>query len=231
MWNKGAVSANDLPRTSEPPVAHPLASELARELASRREPVRVLVLGVGSGRNFPVLADARAHVEAVEEDDARRRDVAERFPLADVRRASYAGPYPFPSGFTGALSTHALLHGRPAGIASAIEAVRSALEPGGYFFATLGSTRDPRYGAGRRIEDATFAATAGAEAGVEHSFFDERAVRALFANFASAQFAEVGAAETAGRWAHSEADARTLVHWFVRARAGNPRSASDARER
>ncbi len=230
MSNKGAVSANDLPRASEPPVAHPLARELAQELASQTQPVRVLVLGVGSGRNLSVLLAGRAHVQAIEEDDARFRDVSERFPLADVRHASYAGPYPFANGFAGALSTHALLHGRRARIASAIEAVRAALAPGASFLATLGSTRDPRFGVGHEVEDGTYVPTAGPEAGVEHSFFDEAAVRSLFLGFASAQIAEVSASETAGRWAHSEADASTLVHWFVRARVGHPRSASDARE-
>ena len=69
------------------------------------------------------------------------------------------------------------------------------------------------------VEDDTFAAVTGSEIGVEHSFFDETAVRDLFVRFELTDLSEVSAAETAGRWAHSEADASTLVHWFVRARA------------
>jgi hypothetical protein len=97
--------------------------------------------------------------------------------------------------------------------------VRTVLSPGGDFFTTLGSTRDPRYGEGERGDDGAFTRASGPEAGVAHAFFDEAAVRALFAGYEIVALTEERAAETAGRWAHTEAEAHTLVHWFVRARA------------
>ena len=212
------MSANDFTRTSEPPVAHPLALELARIVATQTPPPRVLVLGVGSGRNLPVLLATGARVEAIEDDPARLRDVVLRFDRPDVRAGRYGGPYPFASGFAGALSTHALLHGSRATIADAISAVRAVLAPGGHFFTTLGSTRDPRYGTGRRLEANTFAASEGSEAGIPHVYFDETRARELFAGFELEALDLVDAAETAGRWAHSVAEARTLVHWFAHAR-------------
>jgi hypothetical protein len=59
----------------------------------------------------------------------------------------------------------------------------------------------------------------GPEAGVPHVFFDETAVRDLFSAYEITALNHVRAAETAGRWAHTEAEASTLVHWFVHARA------------
>lgn len=220
MLKRRTVSDIDLTRASGPPVPHPLALELARFLANRTLPVRALVLGAGSGRNFPALLATGATVAAIEDDPERFRLAVARFGKLGVRSiiASYAGPYPYRHRFTGALSTHALLHGRPSTIIAAVAAVEASLVRGGCFFTTLGSTSDPRYGTGRRIDDNTFAAASGAEAGVPHVYFDEAAVRTLFAAFEIDDIAERSASETAGRWAHSESEAETLVHWFVRVR-------------
>ncbi len=215
------MNATDLTHAPEPPVAHPLAAELALILDAALGPARVLVLGAGSGRNLPILLASGAEVFVLDEDPQRVRDVAKRFSPGNLRSAhgSYAAAFPFAAGFAGVLSTHALLHGSPTSVAAALAAVRAALRPGGRFFTTLGSRRDPRYGTGLRVAENTFAAEAGPEAGVPHVFFDEAAVRRLFIDFELDALQEACAAETAGRWAHSEQEASTIVHWFVRARA------------
>jgi hypothetical protein len=209
----------DTPTVPEAPPAHPLALDLAERLASGQGE-RVLLLGIGSGRSVPPFLAIGARVDALEDDAERARAAAVRFaaePRVRVVRARYVGPFPVAGGLMGALSTHALLHGTPSSVAAAVAAVRNRLRPGAPFFATLGSTRDPRFGRGVRLDEATFAPETGGEAGVPHVYYDETRARALFAAFAVESLVETAAAETVGRWAHDDADAATIVHWFVRA--------------
>jgi len=199
-------------------VPHPLARELARGLEAG---ARVLLLGVGSGRNVPPLLAADARVDVLEDDPVRARAAAERFaaePRVRVTRARYAGPIPFAGGFAAALSTHALQHGSLGSVTAAVAGVRSRLGPGARFLLTLGSKRDPRFASGRRIDANVAAPLDGSEAGVAHVYLDEPEVRALLAGFEIESALEASAADTAGRWAHPGAEADGLVHWFVRAR-------------
>ncbi len=214
------MSDTILTPASGPPVSHPLALELARALAGREPAPGALLLGVGSGRNIPVLLACGAFVEAVEPDERRARLARANFPQRELRitNAPFAGPYA-QIAFAGALSTHALLHGREDEIAASIEAVRSALAPRGLLYATLGSTSDPRYGRGRAMSAGTYAPIDGSERGVPHTYFNACEARALLRGFDVETLEERPAAETAGRWAHSAQEARTLVHWFVRASA------------
>jgi hypothetical protein len=199
-------------------VPHPLARDLAGCLEAD---ARVLLLGVGSGRNVPPLLAAGARVDVVEEDPERARAAVDRFAgdgRVRVVRARYAGPIPFAGGFAAALTTHALQHGSLGGVTGAVAAVRSRLAPGAPFFLTLGSKRDPRFASGRRIAPNVAAPLDGSEAGVAHVYLDEPEVRAVLAGFEIESANEASAAETAGRWAHPGAEADGLVHWFVRAR-------------
>ncbi len=218
MSNGVDVSATGLTKGSEPPVAHPLAVELARVLAART-PVAVLLLGAGSGRNIPVFLGSGVTVDVLEQDPERARHAKTGLDGAALRvtQGSYAGPYRFTTVFGGALSTHALLHGRRSEIVGAVAAIEASLAAGGLLYATFGSTHDPRYGTGRRLEGQTFAPLRGRERGVPHVYFDEGDVRSLLANFDIEGLAEHSAAETAGHWAHSSEEMQTLVHWFVRA--------------
>ncbi len=214
------VSEDVTPKADPLPPPHPFARELAFALAGHST-ARVLLLGIGNGRNVTPFIEAGVRVDAVEDDPDRARAAAVRYAAnATIRvaRAPYAGPYPFAGGCAAALSTSALLHGRADGVARAIAAVRARLEPDAPFFCTLGSTNDPRYGVGRRVADDTFAPDSGSEAGVAHAYFDEPRLRALFAGFHIDDATDGSAAATAGAWAHSGDEAERLVHWFVRAR-------------
>ena len=206
--------------------AHPLTEDLIFALAEGPLPARVLVLGMGDGRNVRALADSGARVDVVEEDPERALQGGRHFSAnlkVRVARAPYAGPYPFAAGFDGALSTHALLHGSQASISAAAGAMRSRLRSTAPAFFTLGSSKDPRCGKGERVDDATWRATEGNEAGVPHVYFDEAGVRALLDGFDIIALAEREAAETAGRWAHGSEAAVPRVHWFVKARRGQLR--------
>ena len=208
------------PRAESAPLPHPLARELAAALCNESAP-RVLLVGAGNGRNVPPFRALDIVVDVVEEDPVRARSVGDAF-AADrgvrVGYAPHAGPYPFYDSCAGALSTSAMLHGSAASVARAIAAVRERLHPAGLFFSTFGSTRDPRFGCGLRVDDATFAPEAGSEAGVPHVYFDDARLRAVLEGFTILDASEASATETVGRWAHDARDAAAIVHWFVRAR-------------
>ncbi len=202
------------------PPPHPLARALANAVV-RDSTARILVLGSGNGRNVTPFTQNGFPVDVLEQDETRAREADARYAaggLVRVRAGAYAGPYPFEGGFAGALSTSALLHGTVDAIARSVAAVRSALRKDAPFFCTLGSTRDPRFGHGRRIDEQTFAPESGSEAGVAHAYFDESQLRATFAGFAIDELHEGSASETVGAWAHTNDEAATIVHWFVRAR-------------
>lgn len=214
------MSLHDTPRAESAPLPHPLARSLARALANDPQ-ARLLLVGVGNGRNVAPFADTGIRVDAVEADTERARAASLRFagtPGIRVARVPYAGPFPFSGGFAAALSTNALLHGAPADIARILAAIRSRLRPGGLCYATFGSTRDPRFGRGRRIDAATFAPESGAEVGVPHAYFDERRLRDVLGGFTIDEAREASAAATAGAWAHAPEEAAGIVHWFVKAR-------------
>ena len=116
------------------------------------------------------------------------------------------------------MSTHALLHGTLVEIAALVSTVAQRLVPGAPFYATLGSTNDPRFGCGRRIAAETFAPLVGDEIGVAHTYVDAAGARALFAGSIVESLEECRAVSNVGRWAHAETDAATIVHWYVRAR-------------
>lgn len=202
----------DTPAEAAAPSPHPLARELAAFLATQDAP-RVLLLGYGSGRNLPVLLGAGAHVTILEAGAERASSAAAVFggdPRVNLERG--AGP------FAAALSTHALLHGTPESIATAVASVLDHLCRGAPFFLTLGTKSDPRFGTGRALGRDTYAADSGSEAGIPHTYFDEGGVRSLLRDFTIGTLEETSAAESAGAWAHTEHERATLRHWFVRAR-------------
>lgn len=202
------------------PSPHPLARALASAVV-RDSTARVLVLGTGNGRNVTPFTQNGVPVDILEQNETRAREAAARYtnePLVRVHAGAYAGPYPFDGGFAGALSTSALLHGTASSVAQSVAAIRAALRFDAPFFCTFGSTRDPRFGNGRRIDDQTFAPDSGSEAGVAHAYFDESQLRAMLAGFHIDELTEGTAAETVGKWAHTDDEAATIVHWFVRAR-------------
>jgi len=195
---------------------HPLVGALIETLSNGS---RVLLVGVGSGRHVPPLLAAGFIVEAIEEDPERAARAAERF-KSKARVRVVGGSYSVPpllfSGYDAAVSTHALLHGSPPQIAASLAAMGSGLRAGGLFHLTLGSTRDPRYASGLRLDDATWVAETGAEIGVPHAYFDEKAARTLLSDWTILSLDERSAAETAGRWAHTSAETATMVHWLAR---------------
>ena len=185
-------------RSVRPP--HPLAVALIERL-HERPGARVLDFGTGSGRNTFALRAAGFAVTPV-------ADGATPAALEAVARDA--------SPFTAAISTHALLHGKARDIELAVNTLAELLEPGAPLYATFGSVRDARFGQGARIDDRTFAPTAGDEAGVAHAFFNEVEIRGLLStHFVIESIDERGVDAIAGSWAHRERPLEDSVHWFV----------------
>jgi SAM-dependent methyltransferase len=181
-------------RSIRPP--HPLAIELAGRL--RGVPyARVLDYCTGSGRNTRWLEREGFSVEIVSDDEASAFDRID----------------PHPS-FDGIVASHGLLHGIATAMPGRVERLARRLRPGGWMCATFGATTDSRFGVGDRLDDATFAPRDGDEIGVAHAYFDEPALRTMLdAHFDIALLDRFDAAQTAGRWAHSQ-PLTGAVHWF-----------------
>ncbi|HMF27349.1 MAG TPA: methyltransferase domain-containing protein [Candidatus Cybelea sp.] len=178
---------------------HPLAAALIERLHACPS-VRVLDFACGSGRNTSALRAAGFTVVAV--DDAA---AAATEPLREISQA-----------FDAAISTHGLLHGANEAIASNVRAIAECLRTGGLFYATFGSSRDARFGQGRRIGSWTFAPLDGDERDVPHTYFDRNRLAAMLAPYFQIEsLEEVGVDEIAGRWAHSAKPLRGAAHWFA----------------
>jgi SAM-dependent methyltransferase len=181
---------------------HPLAAALVERLHSRPTS-RVLDFAAGSGRNTGALRAAGFAVVAIGDAAA-----ASEMPFAGVE-----------GGFDAVISTHGLLHGTRATVASRLRTIADRLEPGGLLYASLGSIRDARFGCGERLDDSSFAPTDGDERGVAHAYFERDEIgRLLERDFLIESLDERNVDQIAGRWAHRENPLHRAVHWFVRAR-------------
>ena len=180
---------------------HPLALRLIERAGSSR--ARVLELGSGSGRNTNALRAAGFHVTAIPDD-------ALRVPLGLTET------------FDAALSTHGLLHGTPRLVRDLLHETAGVLRADAAAYFTFASTRDARFGQGRQVDENTYAAVDGDEAGVPHVFFDEVPLRLMLEPWFNIDaLDEVAADAIVGRWAHERMPTGT-VHWFaqLRKRAG-----------
>ncbi len=171
---------------------HPLAIELIERVKQGT----VLELGTGSGRNLRALQAAGLDVTSL--DTANYTRIPAR-----------AGS------FDAVISTHGLLHGNLAKIEASLSEIERVLRAGGVLYATFGSTRDARFGAGTRIDRHTFAPRSGDEAGVPHLFLDEKRVRRILHPFTVEELRETSVDEIVGKWAHTLAPLSAGVHWFA----------------
>jgi SAM-dependent methyltransferase len=179
--------------------AHPLALELIQRLGATPGR-RVLEMGSGRGRNTKALREAAYDVVAIADELL--------IPAPTLQNTD----------FDAALSTHGFLHGTAAGTAALIRETARALKPGAPLFATFASTKDARFGKGRRIDEQTYAPLEGEEQGVPHVYYDEAALRRLLEMlFEIERLEEIAADDVVGRWAHMRMPSGT-VHWFARLR-------------
>ncbi len=168
-----------------------------------RRGARVLDFCSGSGRNAGALRAAGF-------------DVVE---ISDTGADSAEALSPAIGTFAAVVSTHGLLHGTVATIASRISQIGDRLARGGLLYATFGSVRDARFGSGRRIAAATFAPVDGDERDVAHSYFTRTELESLLRpRYDVEALDENGVDAVAGAWAHRRRALSGAVHWFVIAR-------------
>jgi hypothetical protein len=182
---------------------HPLALRLIERLRDGAIPhARVIDFAAGSGRNGSALRRAGFDVFVIDDETA------------------YGDAWSVPdAGFDAVISTHGLLHGTVASIASRLDVLYQKLKAGGMLFATFGSTLDARFGMGKRIAPSTYCAVGGDERGIPHTFFTQAELRELLVGRYDVDSLEEQAAEkVAGTWAHERAPLEAAVHWFLEAR-------------
>ncbi len=187
--------------------SHPLAERLARRLQGGALPGPLIEIAPGSGRNTRALERAGFQVVSVPD--------AVTYTQLPGRNGGYAG----------AISTHGYLHGNLAKLRAGFAELKRVLAPGAPVALVLGSMNDARFGFGLQVDDVTFAAGDGPEAGVPHAFLDRDGVLEVLSGFAIDRLDEVDADETVGRWAHSEDDPGGRRHWFVEAHKLAPEEA------
>ncbi len=182
---------------------HPLALRLIKRLRDADLPrARVIDFAAGSGRNGSALRHAGFDVLSVDDETA----YGEAWCTLDAE-------------FDAVISTHGLLHGTVASIAKRLDALCKKLKSRGVLFGTFGSTRDARFGMGKRIDASTYSALDGDERGVPHAFFTQTELRELLlARYEVDSLEEHAADEVAGKWAHEQAPLQGAVHWFLEAR-------------
>jgi hypothetical protein len=182
------------------PAPHPLAERLIARYRADGRSGAVIDVHTGSGRNAAALRAAGITVVATGDD--------EPYTQLPGGRDEYAA----------AISTHGYLHGTTAKLRVGIADLRRVLATGAPIYITLGSLNDPRFGFGTALDERTFAPGDGAEVGIPHAFFERDGILELLRGFAIESLDEVDATGIAGSWAHPDADAERIVHWFVVAR-------------
>ncbi len=195
--------------------AHPLALRLLNKQGTSQP--RVLEVGAGSGRNLSALLRAHLDVTSLDEDAERITRLRREYPEQknNLLCAAYTQLPKGANGYDAVLSTHALLHGDVSRIRAVLAEIRRVLRSEGRAYFTLGCTADARFGAGKRIADATFAPTNGDEQGVPHSFFDKAGAQDLLRGFIIEELSKQAVDDLAGKWAHETTMLRGAVHWFV----------------
>jgi hypothetical protein len=139
--------------------------------------------------------------------------------LEDAAAAAAQPLHEISEPFDAAVSTHALLHGTHDAIAARVRAIAERLRSGGLLYATFGSSRDARFGEGRKLGDWTFAPLDGDERDVPHTYFDRvRLVAILEPHFDVESLEELGVDRIAGQWAHSSRPLLGAAHWFLKGR-------------
>lgn len=183
-WNELFATGR---RVAKSPQREVLDFALRVENAFPERPLRIWDLCCGAGRHTRALAAMGHDVYASDNAPAgldltrallEKHKLAAHVTLADMTVCPWADVR-----FHGAFCWDALHHNRLAAIAKAVATVRERLLPGGLFMATIISTKSVSFGRGQELEPGTFVRDDGHESGVPHHFFDEGAIRALFASW------------------------------------------------
>ena len=139
----------------------------------------VFEIGCGNGADTATLAGAGLRVIAIDLSDDAVRTTRRKVPSAQVERQDVRAPFPAGAAGLGAVVASLSLHYFPWDETQRLVArIHAVLRPGGLLLCRLNSTEDLHFGARGHppIEPGLFLID-----GAPKRFFDEAAVRALFA--------------------------------------------------
>jgi hypothetical protein len=183
-WDELFENGKCVARYPERPVQE-FVSLVERSCAER--PLRIWDLCCGAGRHMEAIA-SRGHEVFGSDGSPRGIELAanrlSKRGLGGITAVAKMTVCPWQDvEFHGALSWDALHHNRLSEIETAVGVVLEHLVPGGWFLATLKSTRADSFGLGTEIEPCTFVREDGMESGVPHHYFDEEGIRSLFCDW------------------------------------------------
>ncbi|MFA4819832.1 MAG: class I SAM-dependent methyltransferase [Candidatus Aenigmatarchaeota archaeon] len=184
------------------------------KLLKKRKARKVFDLCFGTGRHVIFLAENGFDVygidisktgKAITERKIKQKGLKNvHLKVADMRKIPFKN-----NTFDAVIAVNALQHNTLNGVKDTIHELKRVLKPNGTLVATLISTKDPRYKAGKQVEPNTFTDLGDdpSDIDVPHHFSDKKEATELFS-----QFNRVKLKEAEG---FSERRQMKAVHWEI----------------
>lgn len=173
---------------------------------------RVLDLGCGIGRNAIFLAKEGYFLTGIDISPTALQTAAEKADAEKIKNIVFLQgdiiSLPFPSGhFDAVFSVNVIHHGELEKINRIVDEIFRVLRENGIGMVTVVSTKDYKYGKGRKLEENTYELFEGThkEAGIPHHFFDEKEVKSLFKDFRITKIEHIEGKVEGGK----------NCHWYV----------------
>lgn len=190
---------------------------LVKELDRLRLKGRALDLGCGAGRHCIELARRGFQTFGLDISLKAITVAARNLLTAGLNAHLEQGEMqslPFrDSVFDLVASTNVLHHSDLEGVRKSASEIWRVLRPGGYFIATIATTRHHAFGNGLPLGEKVFLHQSGIESGIVHYYMDEEDVRSHFNGFDFEYLAE----ETGSSF-FKESKGRDNYHWSITAR-------------
>jgi len=161
-------------------------------LLKNRRFKRILDLGCGTGKQTANLAKSKlfvvgSDISVIALSQAQKRLEAEKISNCYLIENDMI-KLPFPDHhFDAVISINVIQHNPLTKIKRTVKEIRRVLRKKGLFLVTLPSTKDYKFGIGKRVEKNTYVA----EKGVIHHFFDLKSAKELFSGFRIIKIEEI----------------------------------------
>ena len=158
------------------------------DLFKQRNVKRILDLGFGTGRHTIFLAEKDFDVYGIDisekgkeitEQKGKEKNLNIHLVVGDMHDLPFEDTF-----FDAIIVIYTIHHTNLTGLKRIMSEVKRVLKPKGIFVGTLISTKDLRYGTGKKLEPDTFIGiNEPVDPDVPHHFSDERKVKELFSGF------------------------------------------------
>ena len=162
-------------------------------LFKKRNVKRILDLACGNGRhivylckeNFFVVGSDISSIGLMQAQEWLNKEGISNYSLI---QNDMSEKLPFPDEhFDAVVSIQAIEHNKLAGLKKTVNEIRRVLKKGGFALVTILSTKDHKFGIGRKLEKDTYLA---GKTDLHH-FFDEKGARELFSKFKIIKMEEI----------------------------------------